>query len=436
MARWFRIWEKKRGPRRTISRMVGKVGEAFFFSALFFFGTVSTTMVVAAVWLQTWPISVLFPEIAYRSTLGIVQESRIVASDQAEPVRYRPEVLLLVETEQERLLRWTFRDRDIWYETEEVALREMAAYEVGLAYHCWVALELPRPVVLHRSPSYGLWGILLILPSFMVVGGIGLIYSLLLLGTSIERRSALANKANSLDFMAESLPLAAYPGIPNDSNLTNSPGVRLAYRLPIEVSPSWWLLATFLFSLLWSGMAAVFFIAALNNHLKGNPDWLLTIITLPAVAIAILSIYRFLHEATNQTRIGPTCVEISNTPLFPGREYRVFVTQAGRIRMERLSIALVCDEAATFLQGTDVRSETCRVVHQGIAERTGFWIRPGLPFEADYQLRVPEGSMHSFKSRNNAVHWKLVVRIVAEGGRTFERSFPILVYPDDVGAMA
>ena len=40
MSRWFRVWQKKRGRRRTGSRLAGSVGEASFFGLLLLLGGV------------------------------------------------------------------------------------------------------------------------------------------------------------------------------------------------------------------------------------------------------------------------------------------------------------------------------------------------------------------------------------------------------------
>ncbi|RCS51863.1 hypothetical protein DTL42_09900 [Bremerella cremea] len=375
----------------------------------------------------------MFPEVAYVKGEGIVQEIRVVEVGNEGYPRYRPEALVLIELPERRCLRWTLRRNEITFATAEEAWQRIEGYYPGWIYPAWYDPESPaQSIVLERTPAYGLWVIFLVLISFIVIGGIGLIYTLLLMGTSVERRAAMAKKAKTLKLLREAMPAATYPSIPNDANLTNSPGVRLAFRLPIEVSPGWWLLATLIFSLLWSGMAAVFFIAALGKHLAGKPDWLLSIVALPTTAIALAAIYQFLREVTNHTRVGPTGLEISNHPLYPGKEYRVFVTQAGKMKVKHLRITLICEEAATFLQGTDVRSETKRVAEEEVAHAQGFEIKPGMPFEADYQLKIPEGSMHSFKSDHNAIHWKLVVQINADHSTRISRSFPIVVYPAEV----
>ena len=46
--RRFRWWPKKRGARRTGSRLLGSLGEAFFFGLLFLLGAVALASLLAA----------------------------------------------------------------------------------------------------------------------------------------------------------------------------------------------------------------------------------------------------------------------------------------------------------------------------------------------------------------------------------------------------
>jgi len=45
-------------------------------------------------------------------------------------------------------------------------------------------------------------------------------------------------------------------------------------------------------------------------------------------------------------------------------------------------VTLVCEESATYRQGTDTRSETQAVYHNEIFRRDGFTTESGVAFEA------------------------------------------------------
>ena len=70
---------------------------------------------------------------------------------------------------------------------------------------------------------------------------------------------------------------------------------------------------------------------AVGKHLAAEPDWYLTLLVVPFAAIGILSLYYWLRLLLLATAIGPTSLEISDHPIYPGHRYRVYLTQAGRL---------------------------------------------------------------------------------------------------------
>ena len=119
--------------------------------------------------------------------------------------------------------------------------------------------------------------------------------------------------------------------------------------------------------------------------------------------------------------------------MYPGKTYDLYLTQAGRLTIHSLDLSLVCEEEATYRQGTDIRSERCRVFCQQVFAKEDFKIEPGHAFECQVQLVVPSNVMHSFQAKHNAVHWMLVARGHAKSWPVFERSFPLVVYPGEPG---
>jgi hypothetical protein len=58
-----------------------------------------------------------------------------------------------------------------------------------------------------------------------------------------------------------------------------------------------------------------------------------------------------------------------------------------------------------------------------------FDITPQQPFDATFDIVIPDSAMHSFVSSHNAVMWALLVRGRMARWGDFERRFPIYVYP-------
>ena len=338
MARIFRLWEKKRGDRRTGSEFVGGLGEALFFGVLFLLGALSLAYLVV---------------------------SRVVSDT---PQLYQP--------------------------------------------------------------GFGFWLMVLVMVSFTLLGGSGVIYTVLQVGTSAERRSAMARRAADINLLSEAMPSEPeFPTIPRDANLTNSPGVRLAYRLPVTHSGPWILFAATAFFLIWNSITAALVMVAIKSHAAGRPDWFLSIFVLPFVLIGIWASFYFVRQMLLHTGIGPTNVEISDHPLMPGCTYQLFLSQAGRLHVRSLELLLVCEEETTFRQGTDIRTERCCVFTKSIMVEEDFKIEPSKAFQHECELQIPTAVMHSFRANHSAVHWMLVARGQARSWPEFERSFPVVVYP-------
>lgn len=338
MATWFRLWEKKRGDRRTGSPVLASWGEGAFFAAMFFAGAVALGAVIAAYCLQV-----------------------------AEAQPY--------------LDGWSF------------------------------------------------WFVVGVLGALIVIGGAGLVYTLLRSNTSIERRAALAKEAASLrpDPVDVPTPLPAdilLPTIPGDDLVTDSPGIALAYRLPIAEQPGWRVLPALLFCILWNLAAGILVASAFASGVSP----IFTSVVIGFVVIGLGSIFYLVAELREAAVLGPTVLEISDHPLLPGRQYEIYLSQTGRQRLQRLDVLLVCDEEATYSHGTDVRTETRRVHEQPLTTREGVELSPGNALESGGSFEAPAG-MHSFQSEHNGVQWRLLVRGVPVEAEVWERYFPIVLHP-------
>ncbi len=148
---------------------------------------------------------------------------------------------------------------------------------------------------------------------------------------------------------------------------------------------------------------------------------------LPLSGLTIL--YFFVRELLVTTGVGPTQIEISDHPWFPGRRYSVLMLQSGRLLISAIDLILVCDEVATYRQGTDTRTERVRVFEQTLFRREQIEIEPSQTFEHQGEVEIPPKCMHSFKSDHNEVQWRLLIRADVAGWPPFERAFPVVVCP-------
>jgi hypothetical protein len=364
----------------------------------------------------------------------IVLQKRLGESESKNAPVYRPEILVEYEASGEPYESWAYHDVRGAYSSDLAAMQALLdRYEIGRQYNCWYDPQAPETVCLARGYDWLAWTMLLLPLTFVAVGGGGLIYQFLNWSTSVERRLAIARRMAQMEELLDPAGEHArdLPAVPREANLTNSPGTRLAYRLPIAVSPAWALAAAIGVCLFWNGMVSVFAAIAVNSHLRGEPEWFLTAFVVPFALIGFALIWYAVQQLLITTGVGPTLVEVSEHPLAPAGEYEVFLSQSGRLTLNAFRVLLVCEEQATYQQGTNSRTETCPVFQEEVFARQDFEIQHGKPLEVKATLRVPPGAMHSFKSSHNEVRWKLIVKGDVRGWPNYQREFPLLVYPGE-----
>jgi hypothetical protein len=432
VARRLRLFGKKRGQRRTGSQRLGSLGLAAFFAAFFVGGWTLLIFMLVAYILPDWRANRRF----VRGECEVL-DKQVRAKETEEGTLYRPEVRIRYRVGERTLQTWTYAVlnlHDVAYTPGRTDKEEaLARFIVGERYPVWYDPLDPRQAVLVRGYTYGVWAMLLVPVAFIVVGGRGLAFWLFDTGKSTERRAALAQQAQRAMRVELFDPAAAsrdkLPNVPSDGDLTNSPGTRLAYRLPMVRSPAWPLAIVGAGVLVWNVMIALFAAVAIDRHFRGEPDWFLTATVIPAAAGGAALVHYFFRQLVRYAGIGPTLVEISDHPLYPGRPFRACVSQAGRLSMRAFEVLLVCEERATYHQGTNTRTDAQRVYQRQLLRREGFEIEPDEPFEVETELRVPADGMHSFAAQHNEVSWKLVVRGAVEGWADFQREFPLAVHP-------
>lgn len=425
MARNFRYYEKKRGNRRTGSSKLGSAGEAIFFTVFLLLGCGGLVAVFAFLLIPQWRVNHAFVE--HTCT---VLDKRLAEREGESGSLYRPEIQIEYRIGDVEHVAWAYDFHGAYSSGRDRKQAILNRFVVGEEYLCWYDPADPEVVVLRRGTSWWIWLILIVPVSFIAIGGGGVIYAVLHWGKSAERQAAMAGRTQPLDLFDRSGPARReFPNIPDGANIIDSPGTTLKFRLPIGASPGWRLFGLLLACLLWNGFVSVFVVFVAGGHLDGDPDWFPTLLLIPFVAVGIVLIVLMIRQLLVTTGIGPTLVEISDHPLHPGTRCRLFVSQSGRLTVNSLEVSLVCEEEATYRQGTDTRTETRKVYQQEVFLREGFEVRHALPFQADCELEVPAGAMHSFKSDHNEINWKVVVKGDIAGWPDYHRSFPVIVQP-------
>lgn len=427
MARTFRWYQKKRGNRRTGSRTLGSVGEALFFAFFLLIGGGTLTATLFTLVIPEWQVNHEFVE----HTCKVVGK-KLAEKEGEDGTLYRPEFQIEYTVNGVEYRTWTYKISNSYSSGREDKQAILTKFSVGNTVACWYNPVDPRQVVLVLGYSWWIYLVLFVPVAFVVIGAGGLIYMLLHWGKSAERSAAMTQRVQDRDlFGTNDAAEHEYPNVPRQADITSSPGTKLLYRLPIDTSPGWALFGTLLGCIIWNGIVAVMVYFAVRGHLSGKADWILTFLSIPFVLGGLFLIIFFFRQLLLTAGIGPTLLEISNHPLFPGEEYQIFLSQSGRLTVNSLSLSLVCHEEATYRQGTNTRTEKRQVYSQELFRRENFEIPPGLPFETNCSFEAPTGLMHSFKSSHNSIEWTLVVEGDIANWPDIKRAFSLIIYPSN-----
>jgi hypothetical protein len=285
-------------------------------------------------------------------------------------------------------------------------------------------------VVSAKGAGWWPWFAMVIPLALFIYGVIGLVRLLWHRAASTERRAAAVRNATGWELpgIVARPNHPALPSVPAIDVVTDSPGIRLAYRLPIDAASGWVSFSMAAVCLACNTLVAVFVVQVIQMP-AGNAKWLLASIMVPFVLGGIWTLVELVRQVMLNIAVGTTRIEISQHPFFPGGKYDGFVSQSGRLHVRWLQAQLVCDEQAIHQQGTDTRRAICRVHRSTLLSQRKFDITPQQAFDAEFDIVVPESAMHSFVSSHNAVMWALLVRGRMARWGDFERRFPIYVYP-------
>ncbi|TWT36402.1 hypothetical protein KOR34_13070 [Posidoniimonas corsicana] len=428
----FRLWLKKRGARRSGSPRLALAAELLYHVVFLAVGAV-------ALWLHVQ--NVLAPEWKVRSDLSGYLPGRCEiigkkSNPQAGPAgwEYQPECRVQLE-QAGRFLPpvWAMAGEPSPHRNDSD--RTLQKFEVGSQAPCWYDPADTSRVTLTQRRRWWPWLVTLIPFSLIVLGVVGVTRSFLRAGISPERRQSVAQRAGRLEaVLAPASGAVVGAGLPDTSQITDSPGVRLKYRLP-SLGDSGWRIATLATICVAWNLLVVFFLSGLGLEFwRGRPQWALLLAIVPLAIGGVYMVVLLYHEARSSTGIGLTSVEVSDHPFYPGGSYRGQMIQTGQFKFRGLTVSLVCDEVATFCEGTDTRTSVQEVYRQVVLQEPRGEVITHKPLERAFSFQTPADAMHSFKAPHNEVRWFLEVRVTPLRWPSFRRSFLVCVFPPAVAS--
>lgn len=424
----FPLLMKKRGQRRTASDRVGRWGEVFFY--LFFFAAGALVLSWHVAWVMVPDWNARPAAHGLRPAVCRLVDKRIATRQTLKGNDYRAELRLApIEANKEGVPEWTHDGAGEYSPNRDDAERTLERYEIGESYSCWIDPANPSRILLGREYRWWPWLVVLIPASLMLFGAVGGVRTLRQWNSSSEWQ-AVSQQMSSFDIRAvQPATRPALDAVPSVDRVVDSPGVRLAHRLPIDGSSNWRLAAMGAVCLCWNALVVVFVEQLVEQYLYGTVNWLIAAIVIPFTIAGLWLLVLLAREAWSVIGIGTTHLEISRHPLHAGEQCDLLLIQSGQINVRLLTVWLRCEERALYQEGTDTREWIETVYRECVLRERNFTIDYAQPFEAPFSISIPAESMHSFRSHHNEVRWLLEVRGVMQRWPEFQRQFPIYVYP-------
>lgn len=432
----FPLLLKKRGLRRTGSPWWARSGELLYHSVFIIVGATACVWQVVNVLVPDWQRgeqAALYQAAECKIISGRIAVQPSLAGPEFAPVCAVSLTSEGLTDELEESQQTTDAFAGHFSPDRQQAERTLERFPPGEMVQCWVDPEDTSRVILYRGARWWPLMLLLIPASLFVIGTIGLLRTLLRSSASVERRQSVAQQAGRYDpFSSAQVSVALAAALPQLGDVEDSPGIKLRYRLPIEGSRTWRLAGMALMSLAWNVVVGFFLVGVVMDHWAGRPNWPLTLVVGPLAIAGGWLAYTLLRDTWTATGVGVAQIELSDHPIHPGQTCGGLLLQAGQFQARSLTVSLVCDEIATFNEGTDTRTSTEEVFRQILHRERRFRIDPERPYEKDFTFKLPEDAMHSLVAPHNEVRWSLEVHGAPVRWPEFRRRFRLCVYPRGV----
>lgn len=255
-------------------------------------------------------------------------------------------------------------------------------YPPGASSICYVNPDDPGESVLSRS--LGAEVLLVLFPLvFMGVGGGGMAYALFFSSGKRKKYSRTRRPLKN--------------GLEQGSGVKEfKPGGRPVARV----------LGALFAALFWNGIVSAFLFGTVEGWKNGNGSIGATLFLVPFVIIGLLIIFGFFSNviAVFNPRFLFT---LHSDYVCLGDEVRLhWLVRGNPQKIKRFTINLLGIENATYRRGTSTLTDANVFFEKNVADLAD----PGMMKEGEVRLPIPRESMHSFKSSNNAIIWKLQVR--------------------------
>ncbi len=373
----------------------------------------------------------------FEQTLCTVLETRVTELRKDDATLYRPEIRIEYVFRNVRHEIWTYEqetlspDQPLGYGDSKESAKSIAdSYKPGLLSSCWVRIDDPRDAILYRPPQF--WGWIFLLMMFLIAasGFIGL--WLAVVKKRFSRERLVDKRSQGLPFLGAIKKRKPFPTVPDPAAINDSPGTHLAYRLPTSQISVIRVIGSIVLCVFWNLIAWIVLFSVFLGDAENAPSLVSRIFAVLFFLLGLGMVVWVINLAVIAFGVGATLLELSDHPIIPGRNYRLYLMQLGAFRVKEYAVSVVCEEVARFRQGTDTITTHKEVFRRTLFRKADFETRQDAPLVEDMKFSLPYGAMHSFFTEHNEIRWKIIVRADIAHWPNLSRDCPIIVRPSPI----
>ncbi len=213
----------------------------------------------------------------------------------------------------------------------------------------------------------------------------------------------LAFLVAGLVLVAHSRRARSAPSDHFEAEFASNEPVAVERVLEPQTGPVAKILATAIFAAFWNGIVSIFVWQAVKACRSGSPEWFLMIFLIPFVLVGLALIVGIFYTLLASVNPRPRLVISPAAPRL-GTRLRVDWVFTGKTeRMDNLRIILEGHERATYRRGTNTYTDRDVFASLELVETSMDWEIP----RGSAEVEIPEDTMHSFSSSNNAIVWSV-----------------------------
>ena len=329
-----------------------------------------------------------------------IRQSKLSIQSDSDGTTYRADIKMEWVFENLEYLGGSYNFSDMHSSGRSGKQKIVNKYQVGSQHRCWINPSNPAQAVLNRDIPGSVYFIVPFTAIFILIGGVAMFGSF---GV---------------------FPNSWVPAFRSRHKRVASTGLGYSELKP-EHGPKTKMFGALLFAVFWNGITSIFVYHAVQSHLRGDPEWFLTIFIIPFVLVGVGTMGFVAYTFLSLFNPKPSLRLSEGRPILGQNVTLQWGFDKPVNRIKSLQLSLVGEERATYQQGTStVTDKHIFYKHALKSSSISSEIANG-----SVSLQAPENSMHSFDSGNNKIVWYVELHGKIGNWPDVKEKYPLTIRP-------